>query len=96
MGLWFVTIDYVNSEMLWLQNSPQGYFKKLAVEDDEMSQIGIPITELWDVCLNRVLQNKKVVLQHFMRPAFMNTINQENESPWIKLSWLPAPFSIGY
>ena len=42
---------------------PAGLLKKmLAVEDDEMSQIGIPITELWDVYLNRVLQNRKVVL----------------------------------
>ena len=30
----------------------------LAVEDDEISQIGIPITQLWDVYLNRVLHNK--------------------------------------
>ena len=76
---------------------PPGLFKKmLAVEDDEMSQIRIPITQLWDVHLNRVLHNKKVVLQHVMRPDFMNTLNQENESPWIKLLCLPAPFSIGY
>ena len=26
----------------------------------------------------------------------MNTLNQENESPWIKLWCLPAPFSIEY
>ena len=39
---------------------PPGLFSKmLAVEDDEMSQIGIPITQLWDVYLNRVLHNKK-------------------------------------
>ena len=32
-----MTIDYVNSEMLWLQNSLHGYIfeKMLAVEDDE-------------------------------------------------------------
>ena len=32
----------------------------LAVEDDEISQIGIPITQLWGVYLNRVLHNKKL------------------------------------
>ena len=49
---------------------PPGLFKKiLVVEYDEMSQIGIPITQLWDVYLNRVLLNKKVVLQHAMRPG---------------------------
>ena len=38
---------------------PPGLFSKiLAVEDDEMSQIGIPVTQLWDVYLNRVLHNK--------------------------------------
>ena len=31
----------------------------LVVEYDEMSQIGIPITQLWDVYLNRVLHNTK-------------------------------------
>ena len=47
-----MTIDYVNSEILWLQNNLQGHFQKmLAVEDDEMSQIGIPIT---------LLHNKKI------------------------------------
>ena len=40
---------------------PPGLFSKmLAVEDDEMSQIGILITQLWDVYLNRVLHNKKL------------------------------------
>ena len=40
---------------------PPGLFSKiLAVEDDEMSQIGIPVTQLWDVYLNRVLHNKKL------------------------------------
>ena len=92
-----MTIDYVASEMLWLQNTLQGYFQKmLAVEDDGMSQIRISITQLWDVYLNRVLHNKKVTLQHVMRPDFINTLNQENESPRIKLSCLPSLFSIGY
>ena len=46
--------------MLWLQNTIQGYLKKMvAVEDDEMSQIGIPITQLWDVYINKVLHNEK-------------------------------------
>ena len=92
-----MTIDYANSEMLWLQNTFQGYFQSiLAVEDYEMSQIGIPITQLWDVYLHRVLHNKKMVLQHVMRPDFMNALKQENKSPWIKFSCLPASFSIGY
>ena len=40
VGLWFMTIDYVNSEILWLQNTLQGYLQTmLAVEDDELSQI---------------------------------------------------------
>ena len=40
---------------------PPGLFSKmLAVEDDGMSQVGIPITQLWDVYLNRVLHNKKL------------------------------------
>ena len=57
-----MTIDYVKSEMLWLQNTIQGYFQTmLVVEDDEMSQIGITITQLWDVNINRVLHNKNVV-----------------------------------
>ena len=56
-----MTVDYVNSEILWLQNTLQGCFQKiLAVEDDEMSQVGIPITPLWDAYLNRVLHNKKL------------------------------------
>ena len=42
-----MTIDHVNSEMLWLENTLQSYLKKmLAVKDDKMSQIGIPITLL--------------------------------------------------
>ena len=46
--------------MLWLQNTHQGYFKKMLVaEYDEMSQIGILITQLWDVYLNRVLLKNK-------------------------------------
>ena len=32
----------------------------LAVEDDEISQIGISITQLWGVYLNRVLHNKQL------------------------------------
>ena len=77
---------------------PTGLFflNMLAVEDDEMSQIGIPITQLWYVYINKVLHNEKAVMQHVMRPDFMNTLNQENESPWINLACLPAPFSIGY
>ena len=40
---------------------PAGLFlKMLAAEDDEMSQIGIPITQLWDDYLDRVLHNKKL------------------------------------
>ena len=40
---------------------PPGLFSKmLAVENDEMSQIRIPITHLWGVYLNRVLHNKKL------------------------------------
>ena len=26
VGLWFKTIDYVDGEILWLQNTLQGYF----------------------------------------------------------------------
>ena len=34
-------------------------FKKmLAVKDNEMPQIGIPITKLWDVYIKWVLHNK--------------------------------------
>ena len=34
-----MTVSYVNSEVLWLQNTLQGYLQKmLAVEDDGMSQ----------------------------------------------------------
>ena len=55
-----MTLEYVNSEMLWLQNTLQGYLKKmLVVEYDGMSQVGIPITHLWGVYPNRVLHNKK-------------------------------------
>ena len=36
----------------------------------------------WDVYINKVLQNKKVVMQHVMKPDFINILNQENESPW--------------
>ena len=54
-----MTINYVNSENLWLQNTIQCYLKKiLAVKDNEMSQIGIAITQLWDVYIKGVLHNK--------------------------------------
>ena len=36
------------------------FLKILAVKDNEMSQIGIPITQLWDVYIKRVLHNKKL------------------------------------
>ena len=45
-------INYVNNEMLWLQST-----LLLAVEDGEMSQTGISITQLRGIYLNRSVHN---------------------------------------
>ena len=54
----------------------------LAVEDGEMSQTGISITQLREIYFKRFFNNNKTlkVLQHAMIPDFINTRNQENES----------------
>ena len=39
---------------------PPGLFSQLlAVEDGEMSQTGIPITQLWNIYFNRFVHNNK-------------------------------------
>ena len=56
-----MTLDYVNNEMLWLQNTLQGYFQKCWLrKNDVMSQVGIPITQLWYVYIDRAHHNKKL------------------------------------
>ena len=37
---------------------PVLFSQMLAVEDGERSQIGIYITQLWDIYLNKVIHNK--------------------------------------
>ena len=70
-----------------------GLFSKLfAVEDDEMSQIGISITMR---CLPQQGSPQQKIKRWYcsmLKPDFMNTLNQENESPRIKRPCLPAPF----
>ena len=44
-----MTINYVNNEMLWLQNTLQLFSQMLVVED--LSQIRISITQLWAIYL---------------------------------------------
>ena len=68
---------------------PGLFTQMLAVEDGEMSQIWISITQLRDIYLNRVVHNKKVVLQHDMRPDFMNNHNQGNESFTLNKAFIP-------
>ena len=72
--------------------------KIVAVKDNEMSQIRIPITQLWDVYIIGVLHNKELNdgIAACYETCFMNTLNHENWSPWIKLSCLPAPFYIPF
>ena len=61
---------------------PPGLFSQLlAVEDGEMSQTGISITQLRDIYFNRFVHNKKIKgCIAACYENFMNTRNQENES----------------
>ena len=68
---------------------PRLFSQWLAVEDDEMSQTGISITQLRDIYFNRFVHIKKFVLPHAMRPDFMNTRNQENESITLNIAFMP-------
>ena len=71
--------------------SPGLFSQLLAVEDGEMSQTRISITQLRDIYFNRFVHNKKwkVVLQHAMRPDFRNTRNHENESITSNKAFMP-------
>ena len=62
----------------------------LAVEDGEMSKIGISITQPRDIYPTgfSTTKIKKVVLQHVLKPNFMKM----SPSHRIKLLCLPAPF----
>ena len=54
-----MTINYVNSETLMVTKYPSVLFSNmLAVEDNEMSHIRNPITQLRDVYIKWVLHNK--------------------------------------
>ena len=71
---------------------PLGLFSQLlAVEDGEMSQTGISITQLRDIYFNRFVHNKKIkgCIAACFRPDFMNTRNQENESIILNKDFMP-------
>ena len=58
------------------KHHPGLFSQLLAVQDGELSQTGIYITQLWEIYFNRFVHNNKkwkVVLQHAMKPDFMNT-----------------------
>ena len=59
-GLWFMIINNIYNDMVWLQSPSWIIFAMLNVKYCETSQIGIYLTQLRYIHFNRVLHNKKI------------------------------------
>ena len=94
-----MTINYVNNELLWLQNILWGYFHKCWLWKMVKCPKSIFIRQLFSI-RQRYLpqqdcpqQNIKWGIAAFYGTWFYQTFYKKMSPPhWIKLSCLPAPF----
>ena len=100
VGLWLMAINYVNNEMLWLENTLQSYCKIVGCG----RWWNVPNRNFYNSTMRHLLQqfvhnkrNKKL-LQHAMRPNIMHRCNQENKSFTLNKAFFPppCPFPIWY